>query len=170
MSLVGKLFKTDSQKWCVLYSLWIVPLFERKNGRIYFSMFKWKTSIRLCDYPEKFVIYSPLDRRSETWFFTFLIVYVSWIKREKILISQFSHPRFRFFADQNGPKTGPHENEFWQFSKAKMNFQKEVRKADEKKEHLSGFNVSFLSYVLKLSKILFFLQFFADVSKNLRLL
>ena len=159
MSLVAKLSKTNFQKWHVLYSLWIVPLFERKNGRIYFSMFKWKTSIRPCDYPEKFVIYSPLDRRSETWFFTFLIVYVSWIKRDKILISQFLHPRFRFFADQNGPKTGSHENEFWQFSNAKMSFQKEVRKADEKKEHLSGFNVSFLSYVLNYQKCCSFCNF-----------
>ena len=30
-----------------------------------------------------------LDWKSKTWFFTFLNVYVSWIERDKILISQF---------------------------------------------------------------------------------
>ena len=55
---------------------------------------------------------SQLDRKSKTWFFTFLNVYVSWIERDKILISQLSPPKFRYFADQNGPKGEPHENKF----------------------------------------------------------
>ena len=29
--------------------------------------------------------------------------------------------KLRYFADQNGQKEGPHENEFWQFSNTKMN-------------------------------------------------
>ena len=55
---------------------------------------------------------SQLDWKSKTWFFTFLNVYVSWIERDKILISQLSPLDFRYFADQNGPKRGPHEIEF----------------------------------------------------------
>ena len=35
------------------------------------------------DYPEKFGIYSQLDRKSKTCFFTFLNVYACWIKRDK---------------------------------------------------------------------------------------
>ena len=42
-------------------------------------------SFRSWDYPENFGIYFLLDRESETGFFTFLSVYVSWIKRDKIL-------------------------------------------------------------------------------------
>ena len=60
---------------------------------------------------------SQLDRKSKTWFFTFLNVYISWIKREKVLISQLSPLKFRYFADQNEPKGEPYESEFWQFSK-----------------------------------------------------
>ena len=45
-------------------------------------------------------------------FFTILNVYILWIEREKILISQLSPSKFRYFADQNGPKGEPHENEF----------------------------------------------------------
>ena len=39
---------------------------------------------------------SQLDRKSKIWFFTFLSVYVSLIERDKILISQFSPPKFRY--------------------------------------------------------------------------
>ena len=62
---------------------------------------------RSWDYPEHFGIYSQLDRKSKTWFFIFLNVYVSWIERDKILISQLSPPKLRYFADQNGPKGDP---------------------------------------------------------------
>ena len=62
---------------------------------------------RSWDYPEHFGIYSQLDRKSKTWFFIFLNVYVSWIEQDKILISQLSPPKFRYFADQNGPKGDP---------------------------------------------------------------
>ena len=55
---------------------------------------------------------SQLDRKIKTWFFTFLNVYVSRIERDKILISQLSPPKFRYFAEQNGPKGGRYENEF----------------------------------------------------------
>ena len=36
-------------------------------------------------------------------------------KWDKILITQFSLPKFRYFADQYGPKGGPHENDFDNF-------------------------------------------------------
>ena len=47
---------------------------------------------------------SQLNRKSKIWFFTFLNVYVSWIERGKFLISQFTPPKFRYFADQNRRK------------------------------------------------------------------
>ena len=58
---------------------------------------------RPWDYPENFWIYTPG--------FLNLVFYLpqcafSWIKRDKILISQFSRPKFRYFADQNVPKGG----------------------------------------------------------------
>ena len=35
---------------------------------------------------------SQLDKKNKTWFLTFPNVYASWIKRDKILISQFTPP------------------------------------------------------------------------------
>ena len=90
------------------------------------SLFHIISSLFSCfrswDYPEHFGIYFQPDRKSKTWFFVFLNVYVSWIKRGKMLISQLSPPKFRCFAGQNRPKGDPIENEFWQFSNAKMRF------------------------------------------------
>ena len=37
---------------------------------------------------------------------------LSSIEQDKILISQHSPPKFRNFADQDGPKRRPHENDF----------------------------------------------------------
>ena len=83
-------------------------------------------------------------------FFTFLIVYVSWIEQDKILVSQLPPPKFRYFANQNGQKRGPHEDEFWQmnFSNSKMSFlnSKGSKGRWKKWGHLSGFHVSFLRY------------------------
>ena len=42
-----KILRIKFHKWLLLYSLWRVSLLERKNGRIYFSMSKWKASIIL---------------------------------------------------------------------------------------------------------------------------
>ena len=47
---------------------------------------------RSWDYPEYFWIYSQFDRKSKTWFFTFFDVYVCWIERGKVLMSQLSPP------------------------------------------------------------------------------
>ena len=76
---------------------------------------------------------SQLNWKSKTWSFTFLHVYVSWTERDKILISQLSPPKFKYFTDQNVPKGGdPHENEFWYFSNMKMNITNRAQKVDEK--------------------------------------
>ena len=53
-------------------------------------------------------------------FFIFFNLSVSWIKLGKVLISQLSPPKFRYFADQNEPKGATHENKLWQFSNTKM--------------------------------------------------
>ena len=70
---------------------------------------------RSWDYPEHFGIYSQLNRKSKTWLFIFLNGYVSWIERDKILISQLSPPKFRYFADQNEPKGDPIKDNFDNF-------------------------------------------------------
>ena len=117
-------------------------------------------SHRPWDSRENFGIYYQLDRKSKTWFFTFLSMYVFWIERGKILILQLSPPKFRYFADQNGPKGGPHENEFWQFSNVRMSSINRVQKADEKNGVIC---LVFMSppkvMVLKLSKIVSFCKF-----------
>ena len=101
------------------------------------------------DYPENFGIYSQLDRKSKTCLFTFLNVYVSWIEQGKILILQLLLPKFRYFP-------------------MKMNFefpnQLGFKKQMKKWCHLSGFMSPSWVMVLILSKIVAFLQFFADVS------
>ena len=84
---------------------------------------------RSWSYPGNFGIYSQLDRKSKTWFFTFLCVYVCWIKRDKILISQLSPPKFRYFADQNGrTKVGPMKMNFDNFQIQKWRSQTELKK------------------------------------------
>ena len=80
------------------------------------------SNFRSWDYPEHFGSYFQLDRKSETWFFTFLNVYVSWTERDKILISELSHPKFRYFADQNGPKGDPIKMNFYNFQMQKWRF------------------------------------------------
>ena len=56
---------------------------------------------------------SQLDRKSKNCFFFLLfLMFFSRIKRNKILISQLSCPKFRYFTDQDGPRGGTHENEF----------------------------------------------------------
>ena len=104
---------------------------------------------------------SQLDWKSKTWFFTFRNVYVSWIERDKILISQLSPPKFRYFTDQNGPKGGPYETNFDIFQTVR------AQKVDEKNGIICL--VSFFpswGMVLKLPKIVYFLQICADLSKK----
>ena len=64
---------------------------------------------------------SKLDWKRKTWFLTFLNMYVSWIEQDKILISQLSPPKLKYFAHKKGPKGVTHENEFWHFSNTKIN-------------------------------------------------
>ena len=73
----------------------------------------------------------------------------------------------RYFTGQNGPKGGPHENEFWVFSNSEVNITVRSEKVDEK----NGVNClvsQFPSWVmvLKLSKKVRFWQFCVDVSKK----
>ena len=102
---------------------------------------------RSWDYPENFGIHSQLDRKSKTWIFTFLNVYVCWIERDKILISQLSPPKFRYFADQNGrTKVGSHEMNFNNFRIQKWISKTDLKKSMKKWGHLSKFLFSFLGY------------------------
>ena len=50
---------------------------------------------------------SQLDWKSKTWCFTLLNVYVSWIERHKITISQLSPPKFRHFATRMNQRGNP---------------------------------------------------------------
>ena len=108
----------------------------------------WSSRAHWTIRPENFRIYSQLGRTSQTWFFTFLNVQVSSIHLEKTLISQLFPTKFRYFADQNGQVGGSHENEFWQFSNAKISpLNSQGLKSRWKNwGRLSGFNVSFPSY------------------------
>ena len=58
---------------------------------------------------------SQLERKSKTWFFTFLNVYMSWIKLDKILISQPTSSKFRYFEDENGRNEDPMKRNFGNF-------------------------------------------------------
>ena len=113
---------------------------------------------------------SQFDRRSKTWFFNSFIVYVFWIEQDKILISQLSPLKFRCFADQNGPKGDPMKMNFDNFQMQKWGPSTvRARKADEKNEVVSlVFIFRFWVMVLKLSKIVSFLQFLTDVSKKFK--
>ena len=70
---------------------------------------------RSWDYPEHFGIYSQLNRKSKKPGFSFSPRCVSWIEQDKILISQLSPPKFRYFANQNGPKGDPMKMDFDSF-------------------------------------------------------
>ena len=75
---------------------------------------------RSWDYPDNFGIYSQLDRKSKTWFLFFLNVCVSWIEQDKKLTAFTS--KIQVFCRPEWTKGGLHENEYWQFSNAKMRF------------------------------------------------
>ena len=76
---------------------------------------------------------SQLDWESKTWFFTFFNVYVSWIERDKILISQLSPQNSGILQTRMYQWSRPHKNEFWHFSNAKWISQTvKAQKVDEK--------------------------------------
>ena len=70
---------------------------------------------RSWDYPEHFGIYFQLNRKSKKPGFSFSPRCVSWIEQDKILISQLSPPKFRYFSSQNGPKADPMKMDFDSF-------------------------------------------------------
>ena len=127
---------------------------------------------RPWDYSENIEICSQLDRESKTCFFTFLNVYIFWIEWDKILISQLSPQKFRYFAAQNGPKGRPHKINFDNFQKEKwVSKTVSTQKADEKNGVICLIFMSpFWVMILKLSKIVSFLQFLLISATNLRLL
>ena len=86
---------------------------------------------------------SQLDGKDKTWFFTLLNVYISWIRRDKILISQITPP-----------------NEVPQ----QLGLEKQMKKMGLVSLVIMS---HFWIMVFKLSKIVSFLQFFANVSKKI---
>ena len=111
---------------------------------------------------------SQRKRKSKTYFFTFLNVYASWIKRDKILISQPMPPKFTYFADQHERKADPMKMNFGNFQIQKWISQAARAQIVDQKNLVICLISFFLSWVmvLKLSKIVHFLQIFADLSKN----
>ena len=94
-------------KFSIKWNLSFFKAVPPNLGSLFHIISSLFSHFRSWDYPDHFGIYSQLDRKSKTWFFIFLNVYVSWIELDKILISQLSPPKFRYFADQNGPKGDP---------------------------------------------------------------
>ena len=83
---------------------------------------------------------SQLSWKSKTWSFTFLHVYVSWTERDKILISQLSPPKFKYFTDQNVPKGGgPPWKRILIFFKYENEYHKQGSKSRWKKWGLVSF-------------------------------
>ena len=82
-------------------------------------------------------------------------------------------PKLRYFTDQNGPKGGPHQNEFRLFSNTKMNVTNNWsgKITWTTLGVLSSFHVSFQSYGLKIAKKrAFFYNFVLTSARNLSLL
>ena len=133
---------------------------------------------RQWDYPESFGICSQFDRKSKTCSFTFLNMYIFWIERNKILISQFSSPKFRYLDHKYIIFRYLHTIKVQRWDLIKINFDNfqmekwvfetvRARKADEKNGVIFPFFMSlFWVVVLKLSKIVSFLHFFADLSNK----
>ena len=112
---------------------------------------------------------SQLERKSKTRFFTFLYVYVSWIKQDKIkiLISQLTPAKFRYFADQNGQRRTQWKSILAIF-KYKNKYQTvRAQKVDETNGVIWLISF-FLSWVmaLKLPKIVHFFHICANLSKK----
>ena len=104
--------------------------------------------------------------------FYFLNVYVSWIQWEKILISQLTPPKFRYFAYQNGWKEDPMKLNFGNFQIQKWISQTiRAEKVDEKNWVICLISI-FFSWVLvlKLPKIVHFCKFVLISAKSLNIL
>ena len=88
-----------------------------------------------------------------------------------VWISSFC-PKLSYFADQNGPKEEPHENEFWQFSKTKMSVTNTWSGKIRWKNRFICLASMFPSWVmaLKLSKKVHFCNSVLASARNLSLL
>ena len=111
---------------------------------------------------------SQLERKNKTWFFTLLNVYVSWIERGKILISQLTPPKFRYFADQNGQKEDPMKMNFGNFQIQRWISQTVRAQKLDVRNGVHCLISFFLSWVmvLKLPRVVDFLQICADLCKK----
>ena len=78
---------------------------------------------RSWDYPEHFGIYSQLNRKSKTWLFISPKVFFLHRTGENPNLTAFTS-KIQIFLKPEWNKSRPHENEFWQFSNAKMRFLK----------------------------------------------
>ena len=78
---------------------------------------------RSWDYPEHFGIYSQLNRKSKTWLFISPKVFFLNRTGENPNLTAFTS-KIQIFLKPEWNKSRPHENEFWQFSNAKMRFLK----------------------------------------------
>ena len=113
--------------------------------------------------------------RSDKFGSQLLNVYVSWIERGKILISQLSLPKFRYFTDQNGRKGEPQLKwidifDIFQIQKWISQIVR-AQKIDDKNGVICLVSLfPSLVKVLKLPKIVHFFQICADLSRNLNLL
>ena len=118
--------------------------------------------------PWKFWIYSQLSRKSKTCFFAFpqYVFFLNWVGQNPNLKAFTS--KIQVFGRPEWTEGGTRENEFWQFSNAKR-IPPTVRawKTDEKNGAIFLAMSAPWVMVLKLSKIVSFLQFFADVSKKI---
>ena len=79
-------------------------------------------------------------------------------------------PKLRYSTDQNGPKGGPHKNEFWVFLNSEMNVTNGAQKVDEKNEVICIVSM-FPSWFSNLSDAYYIncfnrLRFLAKVSKK----
>ena len=72
--------------------------------------------------------------------------------------------KWKYFTDQNEPKRRSHKNEFWIFSKTKMNVTNSWSRKSRWKNGVICLVSMFPSWamVLKLSKKVYFLQFFVN--------
>ena len=84
--------------------------------------------------PENFGIYSQRDRKSKTWFLTFLSVYISWFEwMGKILISQLSPPNLGILQTRMDQKGDPMKMNFDNFQmQTWVSWKVRAPKADEK--------------------------------------
>ena len=88
-------------------------------------------------------LFFQLDRKSETWFFTFLnVCFLNW-KGQNPNLRAFTS-KIQVFCRPEWTKGGPHKNEFLQFSNAKMEVPKQIGHEKQMKKMASLVLYSYL--------------------------